>query len=431
MFKNLKYKIQSKNAVISIVGLGYVGLPLVLQFLKKGFKVIGIDKDIKKIKLLQKGESYIKHISGKKISKIDKKKFFPTTDFSNISKADVIIVCLPTPIKKNFSPEMKFLKNSAQMLKKFIKKGQAIVLESTTYPGTTEEIYEPIINNKKFRLGNDFFLIYSPEREDPGNKKYNIENTTKIISGKTVNCLSIAQVLYGSICKKIHKVQNLQSAEMTKLYENIFRSINIGLANEMKIILEKFQINIYDVINACKTKPFGFMPFYPGPGLGGHCIPIDPFILSWKAKKLGVKTKFIELSGVINRSMPLKVFNKTKDVFNKLDIKKKSILILGVAYKKNIDDIRESPALEIIKIFKSKKYKVDYSDDFFNEIPKMRNYDLKLKSKKITSELLKKYSAVILVTDHDYYDYAKILKFSKIIIDTRGKFKEDRKVYQA
>ncbi len=430
MYINLKNKIKSKQAKISIIGLGYVGLPIFLEFLKNGFYVIGIDRDIKKIKLLRKGISYIDHINTDLLNK-NKKNFECTNKFSEIKNADIIIICLPTPIKKNNSPEMKYLKSSVVSLRNNLKKGQALILESTTYPGTTEEIYEPILKKLGFKIGRDFFLIYSPEREDPGNKKFNIKNTVKVISGKTKNCKNIAYYIYSSICKKIHKVSNIRTAEMTKLYENIFRSINIGLANEMKVILEKFNINIYEVINAAKSKPFGFMPFYPGPGLGGHCIPIDPFILSWKARKLGINTQFIKLSGIINRSMPKRVFKKTRAALNINNIKKKKVLVLGVSYKKDIDDIRESPALEIIKIFRDKKFIVDYSDPYFKKIPKMRNYKINLTNKKLTSLLLKKYSAVILVTDHAKFNYNFIYKNSKIIIDTRGKFKDSPKVYRA
>ncbi len=431
MHNFLKKKIETNKAVICVMGLGYVGLPIFLAFLKKGFKVIGIDNDSKKINLLKKGKSYIKHIKIDDILKLKKNNFVLSSNFSKIKNSDVIIVCLPTPIKKNLSPEMKFLNYSSKVLKKNLKKGQALILESTTYPGTTEEIYEPVIKSLDLKIGKDFFLIYSPEREDPGNKKYNIFNTTKIFSGKTKNCKVIGRSIYQKICKRVYEVSNIKTAEMTKLYENIFRSINIGLANEMKVILEKFNIDIYEVINAAKTKPFGFMPFYPGPGLGGHCIPIDPFILSWKAKKIGLDTKFIKLSGIINKSMPLRVFMKTNFILKKKNIRDKKILILGLSYKKNIDDIRESPALEIIKIFKSRKFTVDYSDPFFNQIPKMRNYNLRLKNKNITSSSLKKYAAVILVTDHNQFNYKMILKNSKIIIDTRGKFKNSSKVYRA
>ncbi len=430
MYNLLKNKIVSKKAKIAVIGLGYVGLPIFLTFLKKGFYVVGIDNDKRKINLLKNYKSYIKHIKINKILKT-KKNYALSTNISNVKKCDIIIICLPTPIKKNFSPEMKYLKQSAKMLRKNLKKGQAIILESTTYPGTTEEIYEPIIKNLKFEIGKEFFLMYSPEREDPGNKKFNISNTTKIVSGKTNKCKKLAILIYGSICKNIYSVPNIRTAEMTKLYENIFRSINIGLANEMKLILEKFNIDIYKVIEAAKSKPFGFMPFYPGPGLGGHCIPIDPFLLSWKAKKMGLNTKFIKLSGVINRSMPLRVFNKTLEVLKKNKIKNRKILILGISYKKNIDDIRESPALEIIKLFKNKNYKVGYSDPYFKKVPQMRNYNFNLKNKVISYSALKNYAAVLLITDHDKFNYKLIQRSANIIIDTRGKFKNFKNIYRA
>lgn len=326
---------------------------------------------------------------------------------------------------------MKYLYQSVKLLKNNIKKGQAIVLESTTYPGTTEEIYEPMLKKLKMVIGKDFFLIYSPEREDPGNKQYNINNTIKIISGKTTKCKEIAKNLYLSICNNVFGVENIRTAEMTKLYENIFRSINISFVNEMKVILEKLDINIYSIIEAAKTKPFGFMPFYPGPGLGGHCIPVDPFLFAWKAKKEGLDAQFIKLSGKVNRLMPKRIYLKTVEILKKKQIKNKKILILGLSYKKNIDDIRESPSLEIINFFKKNNFSIDYSDPFFLKIPKMRNYSFNFKGKIISKKMLKNYAAVIIATDHDKFNYNLILKYSNIIIDTRGKLKDHKKVFQA
>lgn len=431
MYNQLIKKISTKKATIAIIGLGYVGLPLAIQFLKKNFKVIGIDNDKKKINLLKRSKSYINHLKVENILKDKKNNFNCTLNMHEINNADIIIICLPTPLKKNFSPEMKFLRKSAYLMKNFLKKGHGIILESTSYPGTTEEIYGPIIKKLKFKVGKDIFLMYSPEREDPGNKKFNIGNVTKIISGKTSNCLSIATILYSSICKKVYRAPNIQTAEMTKLYENIFRSVNIGLVNEMKLVLEKLKICVYDIIKAAKTKPFGYMPFYPGPGLGGHCIPIDPFIFAWKAKKLGVKTDFIRLSGRINGSMPLYIVKKTLDILKKKNNLQKKILILGISYKKNIDDIRESPAIKIIKLFRKYKYKVDYSDPYFKKIPRMRNFNFNLRSKTINKLILTKYAAVILVTDHDKFNYEMIAKHSKILVDCRGRFKKSNNIFSA
>ena len=407
-----------------MIGLGYVGLPLLIQCIKKGFLVYGFDKDLKKINMLLKGKSYIKHIDQKEISKIKSNKIIFTNHFSRLNEPDILIICLPTPINLNLSPDMTFLIKAKNYLKKFCREGQIVVLESTTYPGTCEEIFKPVLD--KFVLGKGAFLGYSPEREDPGNKNYNIENTTKIVSGYTKNCRNLVNFFYSKITKKTFLTSDLKVAEMTKLYENIFRSINIGLANEMKLALDKMGINILEVINAAKTKPFGFMPFYPGPGLGGHCIPIDPFIMAWKAKKSGAKTKFIELSGKINRKMPYVIFKKIFHYLRKN--KDPKILILGLSYKKNIDDARESPSFELMRLFNNKKIKIDYHDKFFPKLPKMRNYDLKKSSVKINNNNLKKYDAVIVMTDHDYIDYDFIQKNSKIIFDTRGRYKKNKKI---
>ena len=348
--------------------------------------------------------------------------------YSPISVSDVVIYCLPTPLNHKNEPEMKYVRSSLNYSKKYFKSGQALILESTTYPGTTEEFFVPILN--KFEIGKNIFLIYSPEREDPGSKKYNVTNIPKIVRGYSKNCVKIAKTLYGSLNNnQTIGVSSIKTAEITKLLENIYRSVNIGLVNEMKLITKKMNIDIIEVINAAKTKPFGFKAFYPGPGLGGHCIPIDPFILTWKAKQFGIDTKFIKLSGQINKYMPKYVVQNTIKSIKKLNRKK--ILILGIAYKKNVDDIRESPALEIIKLFKKNNCLVSYSDPFVPKIPKTRKFDFQLKSIKLNSKNLNKFDACVLVTDHDIFNYNLIKKSSKLIIDCRGKYIPSKKIIRS
>ena len=327
----LKYKINSNKAIIGIIGLGYVGIPLLKNFLKKNFKVIGIDNSLKKINLLKKA---INPINNKKEIFYEKKPYF-STDYKYLKNADIIVICLPTPLNKDKSPDMSHINDCRKNLFKFLRPNQLLILESTTYPGTTNELFYKKLKNK-FKFGENFFLGYSPEREDPGNPIFKLSNTVKLVSGKTDNCLKLTYTFYKKIVKKLHKVENLETAEMTKLFENIFRSVNIGLVNEMKIVCDKMNLDVNQIINAAKTKKFGFMPFYPGPGLGGHCIPIDPHILSWKAKKFGVQTKFINLSAKINSKMPSFILKKLLDDIKKnhRKIKNTKVFILGTAYKK-------------------------------------------------------------------------------------------------
>ena len=340
MFNYLINKIKNKKIKIGIVGLGYVGLPLAKGFLDKKVKVYGFDTDRKKIELLKSKKSYINYFSDFKIKQMMQNGFLPTSDLSYISETDVIILCLPTPIKKNKSPEMKFINNSLNSIVPYLKKNQTICLESTTYPGTCEELILPKLK-KKFKVGTDFFLIYSPEREDPGNEKYSLGKIPKVLGGLTEKCSKVGTEIYKLLGIKVVKVNDLKTAEFTKLLENIYRSVNIGLINEMKIITEKLGIDIYNAIEAASTKPFGFQTFYPGPGYGGHCIPIDPFILAWRANQCGADAKFINLSGLINEKMPKIIAAKVLNYSKKF--KKKKVFIVGVTYKKNVDDMRESP----------------------------------------------------------------------------------------
>jgi len=413
--------IKKKKATIGIFGMGYIGLPRAIQFLNSGFKVVGFDVDKKKIESLKKGKSYLSNISLSSIKKSYLQNFSYTTDFTKVKDLDVIIFCLPTPLKKNFTPDLSYIVNTIKKIYPYLKKNQTLSLESTTYPGTTEEILEKIIS-KKFKIGSNFNLIYSPERDDPGSKVKNFY-VPRLISGRTKKCTKIAKALYGQIFKKLILMSDMRSAEITKLFENIFRSVNIGLVNEMKKICSKMNIDIHEIINAAATKPYGFFKFLPGPGLGGHCIPIDPFYLSWKAKEFNIDTKFIKLAGVINRSMPSWVIKKISDHYkkNKKNINNKKFLILGVAYKKNINDTRESPSFEIMKILKKKyKAKISYHDPYVPKVSGLRNHDISMSSIKINSKIINKFDAVIIVTDHDKFNYELIRKNSKLLIDTRG-----------
>ena len=433
-FNTLQKLIDFKNAYVGIIGLGYVGLPLAITFAESGFNVLGIDIDKRKIKSINNFESYINHIENKKIEKLVKsEKLKVTNEFKNVRLLDVIIICLPTPLNNHREPDLSYIINTMKSIKPYFRKGQILSLESTTYPGTTKEELLPFIEDSGFKIGKDFFLIYSPEREDPGNQKFKTSNIPKIVGGISKACNNMGKLLYSKIIKDVITVEDTTTAEMTKLLENIHRAINIGLMNELKPLAEKMNIDIYAVIRAASTKPFGFVPYYPGPGLGGHCIPIDPFYLTWKAREYGMHTRFIELAGEINASMPQYVVEKISSALNDKGkpLKNSKVLILGISYKKNIDDMRESPSLEIIKLLKIKKANVSYSDPFFKSLPKTRKLDLKLDSVEITSKNLKNYDAVVVVTDHDFFDYQLIKKNSDLIIDTRGRFNISHNIIRA
>jgi UDP-N-acetyl-D-glucosamine dehydrogenase len=418
-YKNkLLDKIKKKESVIGIIGLGYVGLPLAGVFAKKNFNVIGFDIDPNKIDMLNQSKSYINHIKSKFLESINKK-FTATTNFTNIQDVDVIIICLPTPLTRKKNPDLSFITSTLNIIKKYLKKGQIIILESSTYPGSTRQMIEPIIKQKKFILGNNFFLGYSPEREDPSNKKYNISNIPKLLSGSTLECKNITSLLYSKVVKKIVLMSSLEAAEFTKIFENTFRSINIALVNELKLLATKTKLNINEIISAASTKPFGFKAFQPGPGVGGHCIPIDPYYLSWVGKKNSIKMNFIGLAGKVNDMMPKWIISESLKGRN---IKK--ALILGVAYKKNVDDMRESPALEFIKIFQKKGIKVDYHDPYI-KIIKTRKFKRTMKS--IDLKKISNYDIVYLLTNHDIFNYSFIKHNAKFIIDTRNVYKSEIK----
>jgi len=423
--KELLVKIENKSAVIGIIGLGYVGLPLALEFAKKNFQTIGFDIDERKIPILMNGKSYIKHISEEKIAKAVKSKTFTATnDFSQLTKCDAIIICVPTPLDHHREPDLTFIENSGKIIAEYIRAGQFISLESSTYPGTTEEILQPLFEAKGLKVGEDFFLAFSPEREDPNNPDYSTSTIPKVVGGVTPACLEVACKLYDQVIVKTVPVSSPRAAEATKLLENIYRSINIALVNELKMVFDKMNIDVWEVIEAAKTKPFGFQAFYPGPGLGGHCIPIDPFYLTWKAKEFDINTKFIELAGEINTFQPYYVVQK---LIEALDAKGKTlngskILILGASYKKNIDDMRESPSLKLIEIIQNKNGLVDYCDPFVPKLPPTRKYKFEMESVLLNPQSVKSYDAILLSTDHDNFDYEMIANNAQLIIDTRNAF---------
>lgn len=409
--------------------MGYVGLPLALAFASKKINVIGFDLDEKKITLLKKGKSYFKHIRERKIKEVVGSGYLKTTsDFSKLSEVDAILICVPTPLTEHREPDMSFVENTAKTIAKYLRKGQLVVLESTTYPGTTEELLLPIFENagkkNKFKVGNDFYLAFSPEREDPNNPDFTTAEIPKVIGGVTSECLKVAKAVYDLVIIKTVPVSSPGAAEATKLLENIFRSINIALVNELKMVFDKMNIDIWEVIAAASTKPFGFKPFYPGPGLGGHCIPIDPFYLTWKAREFEINTKFIELAGEINTFQPYYVVDKSIEALNKFKkaLNGSKVLILGAAYKKDIDDMRESPSLKLIEIYREKGATVDYHDPLVPKLPKTRKYNYDMKSIRLTKEKLKSYDLVVLSTDHSVFDYKFIAENSKIIVDSRNAF---------
>lgn len=419
----LLQKIESKKAIIGIVGLGYVGLPLLMEFVEQGFNTVGFDVDDKKVDLLNKGQSYIKHIADARIATVVESKLFDaTSDFSRIQEVDCILICVPTPLTRYREPDLSYIKNTSETLAKHLRKGQLIVLESSTFPGTTEEVMKPILEKSGLKGDVDFWVAFSPEREDPNNPKFNTRTIPKVVGANTEEARKLVSTLYNQVIVKTVPVSSSQVAEATKLLENIFRSVNIALVNEMKIILDRMGIDVWEVIEAAKTKPFGYMPFYPGPGLGGHCIPIDPFYLTWKAREYEMNTRFIELAGEINTSMPFWVIRKLMDALNDRgkSLKGSKILVLGAAYKKDIDDPRESPSFKLMEILIDKGAEVNYNDPFIPELPSMRMYNVKGKSVELTEENLAKYDCVLVSTDHSVYEFDFIVKHAQLVIDTRN-----------
>jgi UDP-N-acetyl-D-glucosamine dehydrogenase len=425
-YSDLLERFERKTAKVGIIGLGYVGLPLALACANCGFTTIGFDVDEAKIITLGQGQSYLKHISAKKIKiAVDSGVFAVSGDFERLMNMDAILICVPTPLASENKPDLSYVTSTAKTIAKNLQAGQLIVLESTTYPGTTAEILRPILESGGLKSNEDFYLAYSPEREDPGNPNHETSIIPKVIGGDGVEALKLAEAMYNQIVVKTVPVSSLDTAEAVKLTENIFRSVNIALVNELKLIYGKMGINVWEVIEAAKTKPFGYMPFYPGPGLGGHCIPIDPFYLTWRAEQFGQKTRFIELAGEINTAMPSHVVQVLEDAlkerFDK-NMDRAKILVLGVAYKKNVDDVRESPAFAIIEILEDKGASTNFYDPHVAEIPMTREH-MQLagrRSIKWEPSLLSGYDAVLIVTDHDEVDYAELVKKSRLIVDTRN-----------
>jgi UDP-N-acetyl-D-glucosamine dehydrogenase len=422
MKQSLISKFQNKTAVIGILGLGYVGLPLMLRYAEIGFKVLGFDIDQDKIDKLKAGKSYIEHISSAKIAQAQKQGFEATTDFAKASEADALILCVPTPLNKYREPDLSFVTDTTDMVAPYLRKGQVLSLESTTYPGTTEEELLPRAESTGLKVGEDIFLVYSPEREDPGNLNFETRTIPKVVGGHTEACLEVGKALYEPAIDHVVPVSSTKAAEMTKLLENIHRAVNIGLVNEMKIVADRMGIDIHEVIRAASTKPFGFTPYYPGPGLGGHCIPIDPFYLTWKAREYDLNTRFIELAGEVNTNMPRWVVSKIMDALNirGLSVKGAKILVLGIAYKKNVDDMRESPAVELMELLEEKGAIVHYTDPHVPVFPKMREHHFDLSSIDPTPENIASYDLLLLATDHAKFDYAMFQQQAKLIVDTRG-----------
>ena len=423
--------IRDKHAVIGIIGLGYVGLPLALTFLEKGFRVMGFDVDASKVSELTRGSSYIKHLDPARVEKAAANdKFVATADFQKLSEPDTLIICVPTPLTAQREPDMSYVVGTARRVKERLRPGQLVVLESTTYPGTTDELVRGILEETGLKVGKDFFLAFSPEREDPGNLKFNTATIPKVVGGVDEASATLAVAMYDQAIAKTVRLSSARAAEATKLTENIFRAVNIALVNELKVVYDKMGIDVWEVLDAAATKPFGFMRFNPGPGWGGHCIPLDPFYLAWKAREYGVPTKFIELAGEVNVEMPHYVIEKLQLALNERSrsVKGSKVLLLGLAYKKDIDDPRESPAFELMELLRKLGAELTYHDPHVPKAPKMRSWPNlpAMESQPLTAELIAAHDAVMVVTDHTAVDYDLVARSAKLIIDTRGVYREPR-----
>lgn len=427
----------AKKDKTGVIGLGYVGLPFLMDFCEAGLNVIGFDIDEEKIGMLKKGKCYISYLPPDDLAGyVRAGVFIPTSDFNRLQEVDNIIITVPTPLNEHREPDLGFVENTSRVIAANLQKGQLVVLESTTYPGTSRDVILPLLEKTGMRVGQDYFLAYSPERVDPNNKNYKAKEIPKVVGGITASCLERAMELYGKVFEQLVPVSSVEAAEASKLMENIFRSVNIALVNEMKLLFDRMGIDIWEVIEASSTKPFGFMPFYPGPGLGGHCIPVDPFYLTWKAREYDFSTRFIELAGEINTSLPYFVVQKTIDALNGngKSVKDARVLVLGAAYKKDVDDIRESPSVKIITLLQKRGALVYYNDPYVPMIRGMRKYPgLEMESVKLTEEELRKTDCLVIVTDHTCYDFQWILENSSLIVDTRNVFKgcNSSKIVQA
>lgn len=421
----LKSKIHSKNCTIGIIGLGYVGLPLAIRFGDSGYRVLGFDVDTAKVQSLNRGKSYINHIPSEQIKALaDSRQLEATSDFGRLPSADAIIICVPTPLTEHREPDLQYVESTAKLVAMALRPGQLVILESTTYPGTTDEVLLPMFTAGGLKPGEDIFLAFSPEREDPGNQNFTTATIPKVVGGITPACLDLGTALYSQVVSQVIPVSSTRAAEATKILENTYRAVNIALVNELKVAFQRMGIDIWEVISAAKSKPFGYQAFYPGPGLGGHCIPIDPFYLTWKAREYGIATRFIELAGEINTGMPHYVVERLADALNDQSkaLKGSRVLVLGVAYKKDVDDMRESPALEIMELLLSKGATVQYSDPFFPRIPSVRRHALNMESVDLSAGNIREFDAVFLITDHSNFPYELIYESAALIVDSRNAF---------
>ncbi len=421
---------KKKIPLVGIVGMGYVGLPLAREFCLGGAKVLGFDVNSKMVTKINRGISPIKHIPNKQMRQmLNTKRFKVTESMQQLSRPDAILICVPTPLTENREPDMTYVEATCETIARYLRKGQLVVLESTTYPGTTRELMMPILEKSGLKAGRDFYMAYSPEREDPGNKNFRTSTIPKVVGGLDDASLDKALEIYKYAIETMVPVDSCEVAESCKILENVYRSVNIAMVNELKRLFDRMGIDVWEVIRAASTKPFGFQAFYPGPGLGGHCIPIDPFYLTWKARQYGLPTRFIELAGEINTDMPHYVVERVMDALNerKKSLNGSKVLVLGLAYKKDIDDVRESPSLELIELLKEKGAKVDYNDPYIPKTHKQRDYDLKMKSKPISAAMLKRYDAVLIATAHSDYDYKFIVGNAKLVVDTRNATKDVRR----
>jgi len=421
--KKLLKAIENKTTLVGIVGMGYVGLPLMRTFCDAGFGCVGLDIDPEKVRKLKAGRSYIKHIESRSLKKlVTSGQFQATTDPKELRRCGAVLLCVPTPLNKTRDPDMSYVVSTAEMVAEHLQRGQLIILESTTYPGTSRELIKPILERSGLVAEKDFFLAYSPEREDPGRTDFTTGTTPKVVGGLGPRSTKLAAALYAGAIDQVVPVSSCDAAEACKILENVYRCVNIALINEMKVLFDRMGLDIWEVVSAAATKPFGFQPFYPGPGLGGHCIPIDPFYLTWKARSVGLATRFIELAGEINTQMPDYVIARTAEALNrfKKPLNGSKVLVLGLAYKKNIDDCRESPSIELIEKLRDRGAKVDYNDPYVPRTHKMREHDLKMTSKKLSPAMLARYDCVLIATDHDDYDYDQIVKHARLVVDTRN-----------
>jgi UDP-N-acetyl-D-glucosamine dehydrogenase len=436
-FQEVVDRFRARRGVVGIIGLGYVGLPLAATFAEADVAVVGFDVDRSKIEELKAGRSYIRHIPAERLKQLLARDgqieagtgcFVPTADFARLGECDAILICVPTPLSANRDPDLSYVERTARTIAEHLRPGQLVVLESTTYPGTTDEVVREILERSGLRVGVDFYLAFSPEREDPNNPNFHTRNIPKLVGGVTPACGEVAVALYGAVLERVVPVSSARVAEAAKLLENIYRCVNIALVNELKVLFDRMGIDVWEVIDAAATKPFGFTPFYPGPGLGGHCIPIDPFYLTWKARQYELTTRFIELAGEINHSMPAYVIGKLADALNdqQKSIKGARVLVLGVAYKKDLDDTRESPALRLIELLLQKGARVSYHDPYVPVLKRSRKYDFNMTSVPLTRDELERADAVVIATDHSVFDYDFIVAKSKLVIDTRNATKEVR-----